>query len=242
MRQSGGTAIEVDRNHLFAVASRRLRPSSVVLDIGSGIQPQTLLACDFHICCEPYEQYADLLASSRPDVVVLKATAREAESLFPARSVDTVLLLDVIEHLNKEDGRRAIQFAAGVARSQVVVFTPLGFVPQGEGEEKDAWGLDGVDWQIHRSGWTPGEFDGWDCIVCPRYSDTDAYGRTVTESVGAFFAILDLGGGESPTLRTRLIHSARVLKRRLRASTPWLVVRRFRVARRQSKSVREANH
>ncbi len=32
---------------------------------------------------------------------------------------------------------------------------------------KDAWGLDGVDVQEHRSGWTPDDFDRtWDFHIC----------------------------------------------------------------------------
>jgi hypothetical protein len=41
-----------------------------------------------------------------------------------------------------------------------MIYTPNGFVPQDE----DKWGLGQVEWQTHRSGWTPDDFDGWKII------------------------------------------------------------------------------
>lgn len=75
--------------------------------------------------------------------------ALEVETAFGARSFDCVLAVDLIEHLEKDEGWRLLDAMERVARRKVIVFTPNGFVPQGE--------IDGNPHQRHRSGWTPVE-------------------------------------------------------------------------------------
>lgn len=137
---------------LFARARRAVRHGGKVLDIGAGIRPQTVVRADESICVEPFGPYADRLEAMGCQVI--RGTAIEALTERP--NVDTVVLLDVIEHMEKPEGMRVLHLAQGVAR-QVVVFTPLGFIPQ----TGDAWGLGGEHWQEHRSGWEPVEFKGW---------------------------------------------------------------------------------
>jgi hypothetical protein len=67
------------------------------------------------------------------------------------RSVDTVLALDVIEHLPKADGYKLIQEMERLARRKVVIVTPNGFSPKAELE-------DGNPLQSHRSGWVLEDF------------------------------------------------------------------------------------
>lgn len=61
------------------------------------------------------------------------------------RSVDAVVLLDVIEHLEKEQGVALLKRLEGVACKRVVVLTPNGFLPQPASDNP---------WQLHKSGWT----------------------------------------------------------------------------------------
>lgn len=68
---------------------------------------------------------------------------------FDARSYDCVLASDVIEHLDKEDGLKLIDAMERIARRKVLIFTPVGFLPQAPYENNP--------WQAHRSGWTPEE-------------------------------------------------------------------------------------
>ncbi len=156
---------------LWACATRSCRPVHTVLDIGPGIRPQSLVDSDTHVCFEPYAEYASILSSEHPQLVVVQGTWQDAVQMMPSSSVDTVVLLDVIEHLPKEDGRRLLDATVAIARSQVVVFTPLGFMAQGDLEDKDAWGLDGTDWQVHRSGWSPEDFDGWNVWICNDFTE-----------------------------------------------------------------------
>jgi hypothetical protein len=57
----------------------------------------------------------------------------------------------VIEHLKKEDGLKLIKQVEDIARRQVIIMCPLGYVPQGD--------LDNNPWQIHRSAWFPADFN-----------------------------------------------------------------------------------
>ena len=64
--------------------------------------------------------------------------------LFPDRSFDACVALDVIEHLQKEDGWRMLNQMERLATNRIVIFTPNGFIPQ-----KSQHG----DLQEHLSGW-----------------------------------------------------------------------------------------
>jgi predicted TPR repeat methyltransferase len=70
---------------------------------------------------------------------------------FKPRSFDCVLAADLIEHLTKEDGLKLMAEMEKIAKSKVILFTPNGFLPQGE--------YDNNPWQIHRSGWTVKEME-----------------------------------------------------------------------------------
>lgn len=140
---------------------KKLKPADVLLDIGAGIRPYTQIECKRHICVEPHKEYADILMRSGYEVLNLTAL----DALTTLTGFDTVLLLDVIEHMDKEEGKEVIRLAKEKAR-QVAVFTPLGFMKQSfEEGEKDPWGYSGMHWQTHRSGWMPGEFKGWRVYV-----------------------------------------------------------------------------
>lgn len=62
------------------------------------------------------------------------------------KSFDCVLASDVIEHLEKPDALRLIAMMETIARKKVILFTPNGFLPQGERDENP--------YQVHRSGWS----------------------------------------------------------------------------------------
>lgn len=171
-----------------------IHPADVVLDIGCGLRPQGFFRPAVHLLCEPHEEYVSLLEDAlvdEPGAVVLRSRAQELLPLLPDRSVDSVFLLDVVEHLSKTDGRELLSECERVARCQIVVFTPLGFLPQTYAAgERDAWGFEGREWQTHRSGWAPSDFGSdWRILGC-RHFHEDVNGDTH----GAFWALRDLNG------------------------------------------------
>lgn len=65
---------------------------------------------------------------------------------FKPNSFDCVLASDLIEHLDKKDGFKLIEMMEKILKNKVIIFTPNGFLPQGE--------YDNNPWQVHKSGWT----------------------------------------------------------------------------------------
>jgi hypothetical protein len=185
-------------NVLLSTAAGQLNPAKIVLDIGCGIIPQSLIKPQVHICVEPYYQYIQELQkrtinSQDRNWVILQAAWADAVKLFPDRSVDTVFLLDVIEHLEKDEARELLQATENIARQQIVIFTPLGFLPQKHPDGKDAWGFDGGVWQEHKSGWQPEDFDdSYQIVASKAVHIVDSMGRAFDKPFGAFWAIKNL--------------------------------------------------
>lgn len=162
---------------LFDRAARLIRPVASILDIGAGIRPQPFFKAASHLCIEPHDEYADWLELHGYDVE--RTTA--VDWLSSCRPVDSVFFLDVIEHMEKSEGMAALTMARTIAREQVIVFTPLGFIEQSyQPGDKDRWGMTGGKWQTHRSGWRPDEFPEAATLVDPTFHDPHG---------GAFFAI-----------------------------------------------------
>ena len=123
-----------------------------VLDIGAGIRPFNWYRPSRHLCVEPYPIYAYKLQEAGYDVRVMTA-----ETALRALRADQILLLDVVEHMERSEAEIVIALAKEAARRQVIIYTPIGFMPQ----DGDTWELGGDYWQLHRSGWTPEDFPGW---------------------------------------------------------------------------------
>ena len=171
-----------------------LETARVVVDIGPGIRPQTILSPSIHICVEPFEPYLTRLreeVGDDPRFVFLNATWDRALPLMPDRSADAVVALDFIEHLERRAGERFLEQSVRVARRQVVVFTPLGFYRQSyRNGETDRWGMQGGRWQTHRSGWSPDDFGAeWHIIGCRTFHTADENEQPLEQPFGAFWAI-----------------------------------------------------
>lgn len=185
-----------DADELFRAACSRMRAAHTVLDIGCGIRPQPFVDAAIHICCEPCEDYMHRLmveSSHEPKYVYLACDLARATGMFPPGSVDSVFLVDVLEHIDKEAALKSLRNVVCMARSQVMVFTPVGFMPQQVAlDGHDPWGMAGGAWQEHRSSWQPEDFpakDGWEVIACKDFHRTDAYGKPLEHPIGAMWAI-----------------------------------------------------
>ena len=131
-----------------------LREYPTVFDIGAGVRPMTWYKPRRHVCVEPYGPYADVLKAHGYEV--WPVTALTALYNLKAEPV-AIYLLDVIEHMERDEALRVLELAQEIA-DEIVVYTPLGFLPQ----TTDEWGYGGDDWQTHRSGWSPADFPGWE--------------------------------------------------------------------------------
>jgi hypothetical protein len=75
--------------------------------------------------------------------------ALDIEKQFGKKTFDCVLASDVLEHLTREDGVKLLSLMETVAIKKVIVFTPNGYLAQGEEY--------GNPLQAHLSGWTSKE-------------------------------------------------------------------------------------
>ncbi|PKF51781.1 methyltransferase domain-containing protein [Enterovibrio nigricans] len=168
--------------------------TDVVLDIGCGIAPINYFRPALHLMVEPWKEYAEILSyrhQQDKSVIILSQGALEVLKQLQSKSVDSIFLIDVIEHMDKEIGEAVIVEMERVARQQIVLFTPLGFMPQHiEHGEKDGWGLGGAEVQEHKSGWLPEDFSkDWEFHICESYHDKDYNGQPLEKVYGAFYAI-----------------------------------------------------
>jgi hypothetical protein len=178
---------------LNKAARESILETDVVLDIGCGIRPMTFFRPRVHMCVEPHKEYVQILsemAAHQPQLVILHTEARDIVRVLADQSVDSIFLIDVIEHIDKGEGLEILNQCRRIARRQVAVFTPIGFVPQDFDGESDAWGLSGTDLQRHRSGWTPDDFgEGWSFLCCDVYHTADPKGQKRDKPAGAFWAL-----------------------------------------------------
>lgn len=194
---AAGEVVWAEQKVFFEEAARRLLPAGVLLEVGCGINPQQMVPCQWHVCCEPCEEYREHCVrhfSGDVGKVFLNADLEGVCELFPDNAVDTVYLFDVIEHVPKEVALKALEALKRIARKQVVLFTPIGFMPQHfESEEgEDQWGMGGAYWQEHRSGWEPEAFEpveGWQVVACRDFHKQDVHGNVFEEPYGAMWAI-----------------------------------------------------
>lgn len=171
-----------------------VKETDVVLDIGCGIAPMNYFRPKLHLMVEPWKEYSDILThrySGDKSILIIRTGALEALRELADNSVDTIFLLDVIEHLEKEIGQQVIIETERVAREQIVIFTPLGFMPQHvESGEVDGWGLGGNSVQEHLSGWEPEDFGKeWSFYICEGFHSVDFKNNPLEQTYGAFYAI-----------------------------------------------------
>lgn len=197
--------LNVGSGAIFQIARRFMPPCDVLLDIGPGIRPFDMLQAKLHICAEPYKEYIDhyqkkVLEGVATPKLYINMDWKKVTETFPEQSVDTVVLMDVIEHLEKEDGMDLLKKTERIARKSIIIFTPLGFMPQCHPDGIDAWGLGGATYQEHKSGWTPHDFgDQYVTVVAEAFHHVDHAGVPFEKPYGAFFAIRTQNNSLSPT-------------------------------------------
>lgn len=128
----------------------------VLLDVGCGngetfrhmkrVDRGEKLSATYCVGLDIFHRYLTLAKTVYCDVV--RCDVRKLP--LRARSGDVVLCLDLIEHLKKHEGLNLLENLDIVAKNQVLVFVPTGWVPQEE--------LDENPWQKHQSVWLTQEF------------------------------------------------------------------------------------
>lgn len=122
-----------------------LRDCKSVIDLGCG-PSSPLQYCQWierSIGVEAFEPYLEQSKAKKIHTEYLNARLETLD--FPDKSVDAVILIDVLEHLPEELGYKILKKAIRWARKKIIVSSPNGFIEQSA--------LDGNELQKHLSGW-----------------------------------------------------------------------------------------
>jgi hypothetical protein len=186
----------LDRETLIQTVPSHIQPANFVLEFGCGIRPQQFIAPRLYVCCEPHDEYLAVLKDRfmGTNTVVIQGIAQDIVRWMPDTSVDSIFMIDLIEHIEKSEGLHLISECERIARQQIVIFTTLGFLRQDyKPGEADGWNLCGGKWQDHKSGWTPDDFDeSWEILGARDYHITNAKGEELHPPRGAFWAFKTL--------------------------------------------------
>ena len=124
-----------------------------VLDVGCGnASPIQYLGIPNATGIDGYQPAIDAATAASTHSNFRLGDIRDLPSVFPKKSFDACIALDVIEHLPKEDGFTLIRSMEAVAKKRIIFLTPNGFLPQTRQETGDL--------QEHLSGWSASEMRG----------------------------------------------------------------------------------
>ena len=129
-----------------------------LLDVGCGLATPTRdLDVPFKVGTDIFGDY---LHKVKDCMVPVHCDAMNLGNLFREKSFDAVTCLDVVEHLEKEDGLKLKSMLEGISRKVVIFYTPNGFMKQELEGGKDAWGYENK-FQVHLSGFFHKDFEGY---------------------------------------------------------------------------------
>jgi len=122
-----------------------------LLDIGCGKDSPVkyVIGRGYSVGLDGYKPY--LLKSKKAQLHDDYVLASINDLCFSPKSFQTVVLIDVLEHLSKSAGYKIMNQMESLATSKVIVFTPNGFLEQQKYE--------GNAYQRHLSGWTVCELE-----------------------------------------------------------------------------------
>ncbi len=125
-----------------------------VLDVGCGkTMNMRRLGVKHSTGFDGYAPYLDEARQNNLHDAYVLGNVQDLEKHFKPGQFDTVLALDVIEHLPKEEGLKMMRSMEKIARRKVIFFTPSGFLPQTSYHDNAL--------QEHLSGWEPAEMEGY---------------------------------------------------------------------------------
>lgn len=124
-----------------------------ILDVGCGSNSMVRLLSYNKYCVGVDVHKQSLVDSKSKDIhdEYVECNILRISELFMENAFECVIAIDVIEHLEKEDGIILLDAMERIASRKVIVFTPNGFLPQGDRFSNP--------WQVHLSGWTVDDFE-----------------------------------------------------------------------------------
>jgi SAM-dependent methyltransferase len=132
--------------------TQHITETTTMLDIGCGNKKYSSI-CKNTTTLDAWEKV-------NPDVLL---DAAKNPLPFDNKSFDVILLLDVIEHMEKEEGKRLLEECKRVS-SKIFLFTPLWWDDNSRHvHDKNLWCY-GNPYNYHLSLWTEEDFKDWNLI------------------------------------------------------------------------------
>lgn len=151
-------------DHLVAYLRDHIQPGSSLLDLGCGPKLYSNALRDL---CDPVLT-VDAWSWVEPDIVAdLETTALRD---ITDQTWDYVLMLDFIEHLDKQAGTNLIEQVKTQTRRGIFLLTPMPQIWTDNHQHVDdprLWSH-GNTYDLHKSMWSLEDFTDWQKIVLPK--------------------------------------------------------------------------
>jgi SAM-dependent methyltransferase len=142
---------KIIRSHLSVEINKKY--NDLVLDVGCGNKGYSMYGKCYTI---------DAWEKVNPDMVL---DLEKDELPFEDNSFDYILLLDVLEHLEKEKGIILLEKCKKIVKNKIIVFTPLIWDDNSKNvENPDLWCY-GNKYDYHKSLWEVDDFVGFNPIL-----------------------------------------------------------------------------
>jgi hypothetical protein len=165
----------------FWFITKKFRNVNCLMDIGCGNRPQMVIGANkYHYLIDP----SDTFCANYWHQPFYHMHGTWADALNSIRKyhypIDCIVLMDVIEHLEKDEGIELLQETEKLV-NQIIIFTPMGFMEQ---DDKDNI------WNTHKSGWIPSDFgNNWTVYTFPYFHWCDFKGNILPKPHGSILAV-----------------------------------------------------
>ena len=169
----------------YTELAKAVAPDDKVLSLCAGVgfelhnlQTKDITAVDIA------PQHVEQIVAKYPHIEGVVSDALKYLKKAKDNSFDVVSLIDGVEHMPKKTGLAVLKECKRVAKREVVVFTPKGFV---KNEPHNAWGIEGADqYQVHQSGWEPEELQELGYTVTWSQGSSSQHGEPITEMMYSY--------------------------------------------------------
>ena len=157
--------MHVQTNQYYKIMMEQIPKDSTVLDLGCGC------GYPFYDTCFPLLVGIDIFRKKFDMIeytVILYSDIRNIGWMIYEKQFDVVTVIDVIEHLSKEEGYKLIKDMEAIARNKVMIFTPTIWSENNVAvEDKNCWAY-GNKHNYHKSLWKEEDFTkrGYEIVPC----------------------------------------------------------------------------